>query len=197
MEKQKKDFKFEKLAENYDDNFEGKLSKKFYNLITSNIKMNDGCKILDVGCGTGTILNRLSSTCKIDGYGIDVEENMIEQAKIKCPQMNISVCSCDSTPFKDGSFDAVTACMAYHHFPNKEAFIKEAYRLLKKGGRIYVADPCFPFIVRKLMNGVLSLLNVVGEFFVEKELKLQFEKFGFTEVDYKKDSYAQLIVLEK
>ena len=138
MKKQKKDFKFEKRAENYDNNFEGKLSKKFYNLISNNVSLKADDKVLDVGCGTGTVLKRLSLRCRIEGYGIDVEENMIEQVKIKCPEMKISLCSCDSTPFEDNTFDVITACMAYHHFPNKEAFIKEAYRLLKKGGKLYI-----------------------------------------------------------
>lgn len=194
---EKKDFKFDSLAEEYDDNFEGKLSKKFYNLLSKNVILNKNDRVLDVGCGTGTVLKSFSDKCEINGFGIDVEQKMISIAKEKCPKMDIRVCSCESTPFEDESFNVITACMAYHHFPNKEAFIKESYRLLKIGGKLYIADPCFPFLVRKIMNGVLSLLKVVGEFFVEKELKEQFEKFGFCEVEYKKDSFAQMILFEK
>lgn len=93
---EKKDFRFDKKAEKYDDSYEGKLSEKFYTLIIENITLSEGMDILEMGCGTGTILYRLSKRCNINGYGIDVEEKMLEQARQKCPEMQILNCSCDS-----------------------------------------------------------------------------------------------------
>ncbi len=124
--KEKKEFKFDKRADKYDDEFEGKLSEKFYNLVIENVKLADGFHVLDAGCGTGTILKHLSDQYDICGFGIDVEEKMLEEAKVKCPDMDICLCSCDCTPFEDASFDVIIACMAYHHFPDKSNFAKEA-----------------------------------------------------------------------
>ena len=100
----KKDFKFDKRAEKYDDHFEGKLSKVFYQLIYENIDLPDSTEVLDVGCGTGTILKGLAQNHNIKGHGIDVEPAMIKIAKEKCVGMDIQLCSCDSTPFADGTF---------------------------------------------------------------------------------------------
>ena len=47
---EKRDFKFDKRADKYDDHFEGKLSKVFYKLIYDNIKLFDSAQVLDVGC---------------------------------------------------------------------------------------------------------------------------------------------------
>lgn len=90
---EKRDFKFDKKAEKYDEGYEGRLSEKFYDLVTENVSLFEGMEILDMGCGTGTILYRLSQKCRINGYGIDVEEKMLEQTRKKCPDMQILNCS--------------------------------------------------------------------------------------------------------
>ena len=77
---EKKDFKFDKKAEKYDDSYEGKLSEKFYTLVNENVQLTDGMTVLEMGCGTGTILHRLSQRCSISGYGIDVEEKMLDKS---------------------------------------------------------------------------------------------------------------------
>ena len=77
----KKDFGFDKRADKYDDGFEGALSEKFYKLVTDNIGSVEGLDVLDAGCGTGTILYRLSQKYSFNGYGIDAEEKMLEQAR--------------------------------------------------------------------------------------------------------------------
>jgi cyclopropane fatty-acyl-phospholipid synthase-like methyltransferase len=51
---EKRDFKFDKKAEKYDDGYEGRFSEKFYELVMENVSLSDGMDILDMGCGTGT-----------------------------------------------------------------------------------------------------------------------------------------------
>jgi len=197
MENNKKDIKFDKIETAYDDGFEGKLSEKFYGLVTKNVELTENCKVLDVGCGTGTILKRLNDKCVIDGYGIDVEENMLTEAKGKCPTMDIRLCSCDDTPFESGSFDVVVACMAFHHFPDKDAFVKEAARILKSGGKLYIADPKFPLPVRKVINTALSIHKVVGEFYKQEEIAEIITPYGLEQIGYGADAYAQIVIFSR
>ncbi len=193
----KKDFKFDKRAENYDEGFEGKKSQKFYDLVTENAVITDGMNVLDAGCGTGTILYRLAQMYSFNGYGIDVEEKMLEQAKIKCPNMDIRLCSCDDTPFNNQQFDVIIACMAYHHFPDKDSFSREAARILKKGGMLYIADPKFPFPIRNVLNTALNIHKVHGRIYTADEVADNFSNFGFERVFDKSDAYAQIICLKK
>ena len=192
---EKKDFKFDRRAEKYDDHFEGKLSKVFYELIYDNIDLPDSAEVLDVGCGTGTILKALAQNHTIKGHGIDVEPAMLKAAKEKCSGMDIQLCSCDSPPYSDDTFDVIVACMAYHHFPDKSAFEKEAFRILKSGGRLYIADPNFPKPIRKIINFLIRNLN--GEFFSSDEIIGRFKQTGFLPVDVKKKKYGQLVIMEK
>ncbi|MDO5559225.1 MAG: class I SAM-dependent methyltransferase [Oscillospiraceae bacterium] len=193
----KKDIKFDKRACKYDDDYEGKLSEKFYCFVTDNVVLKPNYKILDAGCGTGTILRRLNDKCAVDSYGIDVEENMLKEAREKCPGMSIQLCSCDNTPFEDNTFDVITACMAYHHFPDKQGFVKEAARILKSGGTLYIADPKFPLPIRKVINTALNVHNIVGEFHNAQEIAELTAPYGFYQTGYKSDAYAQIVILTK
>ena len=193
----KRDFKFDKRAESYDEGFEGKSSQKFYDLVTGNVEITAGMNVLDVGCGTGTILRRLSEKYSFHGFGIDVEEKMLEQARKKCLDMDIRLCSCDDTPFDNEQFDVIIACMAYHHFPNKDGFSKEVARLLKKGGMLYIADPKLPLPVRKVLNTAFNIHKVNGRIYTADEVTENFAGYGFENVYDKSDAYAQLICLKR
>lgn len=182
----KKDFKFDERASSYDDGFEGKFSKRFYNLLLNEVELNDKDEVLDVGCGTGKILNLMANKCEISGYGIDVEENM-----------NIQISNSDKIPFENEKFDTLTCCMAYHHFDNQIGFAKEASRVMKLGAYLYIVDPKFPKIMRKLMNSVLKLIGIVGKFETCQEIYNTFKEYGFELSDFKYDKYAQLIKLKK
>ncbi len=195
--KNTKDFKFDKRASSYDEGFEGKLSNRFYKLLLRQVQLYPGATVLDVGCGTGTILENLNRINQINGYGIDVEENMIDEAKLKCPQMNISVSDCTKTLFDDNKFDIITACMAYHHFSDKKGFAKEASRIIRRGGHLYITDPCFPWIVRKPLNLALKLHKITGFFGTPEETKKTFSEYGFELVASSFDGYAQCITLRK
>jgi len=194
---ERKDFKFDKKAATYDEGLEGKFSKKFYKLLLKQIELNQGATVLDVGCGTGTILKNLSVLTDINGHGIDVEENMITEAKKKCPDMDIFVSDCVKTPFEDGQFDIVTSCLAYHHFADREGFAKEASRIIKPGGHLYITDPRFPWIVRKPLNFAMRIHKLVGHFGTPQEIEKVFLEHGFELVDCSFDLYAQCVKLRK
>jgi ubiquinone/menaquinone biosynthesis C-methylase UbiE len=197
MHRKKLDFKFGKRASVYDESYEGKFSRRFYKLLLDNVDLKPKSKILDVGCGTGEILKRLSHQENILGYGIDVEENMVGIAKRKCPDMKIQISKSDYLPFTNESFDIIIACMAYHHFENRIGFAREAARVLKKGGKLYVVDPNFPAILRKVFNKILRHINTTGHFSDSNEICTDFASFGFGLSACIKNGYAQLFILEK
>lgn len=192
-----RDIKFDKRASSYDDGFEGKFSKKFYRVLLSKMVLQEGFVVLDVGCGTGALLKKMSEAENIIGFGIDVEPEMISVARVKCPRMTIEQSACEKTPFKDASFDVMTACMAYHHFADRSGFINEAARILKAGGYLYIADPRFPTPIRKTLNGILKLMKINGRFFTSEELEKDFSQAGFALEEVFYDGIVQVVKLRK
>ena len=197
MSREKKDFKFDKMAAAYDDGLAGKGSKRFYDLLLREITLTPGAAVLDVGCGTGAFLKKLSDTCPLIGFGVDLEKNMIKVANKKYPQMDFQVSACDNIPLDDSSLDVMVSCMAYHHFENKEGFSREASRLLKPDGVLYIADPRFPWLIRKTLNGFFSLIGINGGFLTPDETAARFSDYGFECAGFAYDRYAQVVKLKK
>jgi ubiquinone/menaquinone biosynthesis C-methylase UbiE len=194
---EKRDFSFSDRAESYDEGFEGRFSKRFYRLLQAEVKLSSGMRLLDVGCGMGALLRLLCLDVDVEAHGIDTDANMITVAKRQNPSIAFQQSPCEKIPFPDSYFDVLTACMAYHHFSDKPGFAREASRVLKVGGVLYIADPRFPFVIRKCMNGALSLFRIVGEFCSVKELANRFVDYGFILTGETTDRYAQVAALTK
>lgn len=193
----KKDIKFDKRATKYDDSFEGKGSKRFYYNLVNQVDLFENCEVLDVGCGTGTILYRLNQKCRIHGHGIDVEKKMLDQAKAKLPNMNLVLGICTNLPFPDESMDVITVCMAFHHFEDQQEFLKEAHRVLRPSGILYLCDPRFPFLIRKLFDCIALIHKINAKFFRNKNLIEFVTHNNFNLVKNKKDAYVQVASFQK
>lgn len=108
------------------------------------IKATDA--ILDAGCGIGgsSIFLAQQVGCKVSG--ISLSERQVLKAKELAAEkgvgdkVNFEVMNYCATNFPAESFDVVWGCESICYADDKEQFIKEAWRLLKRGGRLVVAD---------------------------------------------------------
>lgn len=106
--------------------------------------------ILDVGCGGGRTVNFLAKMAG-DGkvHGIDYSEDMVNLARdvnqscILEGKVNIHQGSVSDLPFKDESFNLVTAFETTYFWPNIADDLKEILRILKPGGLLLVANEAF------------------------------------------------------
>jgi len=105
-------------------------------------------RILDIGCGTGTLAIRcLAMDPPIDHIcGLDMAENMIAQARQKAVRSGIdsrtsfTVGDAEHLPFPKGSFDVVTCCNSFHHYPHQPRAVREMKRVLDENGRLIIID---------------------------------------------------------
>ena len=108
--------------------------------------ITSGDKVLDAGCGVGGSSIYLASTfgCKVTGITLSERQrqNASDNARKNnvTAQVNFEVMDYCNTSFASESFDVVWGCESICYADNKEKFIEEAFRLLKPGGRLVVAD---------------------------------------------------------
>ena len=104
--------------------------------------------VLDAGCGVGGSSIFLTQRYGCEVVGITLSEKQAETATAyaseKLPNANnlpqFYVMDFNHTYFPDESFDVVWAIESICHSSSKLQFVEEAYRLLKKGGRLIIAD---------------------------------------------------------
>jgi SAM-dependent methyltransferase len=104
-------------------------------------------RVLDMGCGTGSLAVRLKQEhprATVVGYDIDPAALAIAEHKAREAQISVTWARgpADDPPFPDQSFDLVTSSLLLHHLlpSGKRSALAAASRLLKPGGRLVLVD---------------------------------------------------------
>ncbi len=109
-----------------------------------------GDSVVDLACGSANQLAqvaRLNPDCQF--LGLDLSPRMLDRARELVTAQGLTNCKfkradiSDLSFLDDGCADAVTSTLAFHHLPNTkllQASFKEAARILKPGGGVYLAD---------------------------------------------------------
>lgn len=101
-------------------------------------EIQNGNNVLEVGCGKGRILKRISEKlldCKL--YGVDISPVMLSFVP---RYVKITVGDIEFLPYGDNSFDVVYAVECIEHSPNLKAALNEMIRVCKPGGKVIVID---------------------------------------------------------
>ncbi len=97
--------------------------------------------ILDVACGRGATTRRLSKYFEPGNItGINISKEHLKRCAINAPGCTFIEMDATKLDFPDETFDNIFCCEAAFHFDTREAFFKEAHRVLKIGGTLVVAD---------------------------------------------------------
>lgn len=99
----------------------------------------EGCKLLDIACGTGVLFPEALSRGPEAISGVDLSERMIEIARKKCTDPRVRTSAMDFLEFDENGFDVAIIYCAYPHFLDKAALIRHVYDRLTPGGRFMVA----------------------------------------------------------
>jgi ubiquinone/menaquinone biosynthesis C-methylase UbiE len=111
-------------------------------------------RFLDLGCGLGAALERAAAT-GASIAGVDPSPSMVERAAQRVPRADVRLGSAESIPFEDDEFTAALSISTYHHWADAVAGLKEANRVLARGGRLLIVE-------RKLKRGTGHGLDEAG-----------------------------------
>lgn len=94
-------------------------------------RYGEGRDVLEVGCGTGLVLERLAGFAK-RAEGIDLSPGMLEHARSR--GLAVQQGNATELPFEDESFDVVCSFKVLAHVPDLQAALLEMARVLRPGG---------------------------------------------------------------
>lgn len=103
-------------------------------------------QVLDAGCGIGGTTIFLADTLGCQVTGISLSQQQVETARSHAKAKGVQALTrfeqadYRATPFPDGAFDIVWALESAVYDPEKVDFFKEAYRLLRPGGRLVMGE---------------------------------------------------------
>lgn len=141
------------------------LKQKFYDQIPEKVELQgynpekihfilrsvgSNKRVLDVGCNDGYIGSKLLRN-KNDVFGIDIAQRKVNIAKkrgIKSQRVDIEN---QDFPFAADSFDVVLLTDVIEHVFDTDALLSKIYRVLKKGGRLFITTPNVASLGRRIM----------------------------------------------
>lgn len=140
--------RFDWLTRFYDPLIRATLKEdKFKSLLVQQLVLGQGQRVLDLGCGTGT-LTILIKQAHADAIvvGLDGDPATLAIARSKAAKKGVEIDwregMAHDPPFDSGSFDRVVSSLMFHHLTteNKRRTLERAFGLLRPGGALHVAD---------------------------------------------------------
>ncbi|MDO8736626.1 MAG: class I SAM-dependent methyltransferase [Thermoleophilia bacterium] len=105
--------------------------------------LEQGSKVLDIGCGTGAKMQALNKYC--DVWGIDMHPRAIDLCQ-KRGISNVQTGDAVALPYEQDTFSHAICCEVLQNLPDDAAGIREAYRVLKPGGYYYISEQAYPVL---------------------------------------------------
>jgi len=163
---------------------------RFKQQLVKQANIQPGQRVLDLGCGTGTLTILIKQTYPdVEVIGLDGDLTVLALARTKAEKAGVSLAlhtgMAFQLPYPDHTFDRVLTSLVLHHLTteNKQRALHEVARVLQPGGALYVLDFGEPH------NSLAYLISLVLRHFEEVAdniqglLPIMFGKAGLTSVE--------------
>ena len=199
--KQESRDEFDRVARDYDDKsaFYYRLTRWCDDAIIDRIgKAPAFNRLLDVGCGTGVLLQKLN-LCYPNAHldGVDLSQQMLDIAAQRLPDaVTLKQGDAENLPYEDAQFDIIVCASSFHHYPNPTQALKEFRRILVPNGLLILCDMALPGLIRWAANHIVFRLKHSGDVhtYSQREITELAEKCGFEGVVYKRISLCEFMI---
>lgn len=114
--------------------------KKNKALLTELLALTPNDILLDIGGGTGMIVDQILAETSCKAYIVEVEQKKLLYAAKKRRNINLVNASVDFIPFLYEYFSKVMSIVAFHHFHDQDSALEEIKRVLKPGGLVILNE---------------------------------------------------------
>lgn len=111
------------------------LTNQSIDVLLETAAIRRGSRVLDVATGAGYVAGAAAKR-GADVTGIDFSTPRVRLARETYPGVRFEQADAEALPFDPDTFDAVVNAFGMCHFPNPEVALQQAFRVLKRGGRV-------------------------------------------------------------
>lgn len=155
------------------------------------VPLSRGMRVVDIGCGTGVLLERLldrepSAQC----LGVDLTTEMLRVAAQRLGRRATLIrASGTQLPIRDRALDLAVSTSALHYLRDPARLIREARRVLVPGGTLVVSDWCAEFLTMRALGLVLRAMRRGHEaVWTTTACVAAFRAAGFADVEARRDA---------
>ncbi len=164
--------------------------RSFKRRLIEQANIQPGMRVLDLGCGTGTLTILIKQTYpNTEVVGLDGDQAILEIARSKANRAGVNITFDNAMAFKlpypDNSFNRVLSSLVIHHLSseNKQLVMHEIYRVLRAGGELHIVDFGKPHnLYAQLVSLVIRHLEEASDN-IRGLIPEMIHNAGFTKVD--------------